>query len=93
MKTCPSCGVEKDATAFGRNKRRPDGLSCYCRDCHRGFPPEAMDFDHVRGTKVAGITQMWSWGRARVLAEIAKCELICANCHRERTVFRMREAA
>jgi hypothetical protein len=36
---------------------------------------------------------MWSWSREKVVAEIAKCELICANCPRERTVFRMREAA
>lgn len=64
-----------------------------CLDCHRRFPPEAMDFDHIRGVKIAGITQMWSWGRDKVLAEIAKCELVCANCHRERSVFRLREAA
>jgi len=64
-----------------------------CMDCQGVFPPEAMDFDHVRGEKIAGITQMWSWDRKRVVAEIAKCELVCANCHRERTVTRLREAA
>lgn len=64
-----------------------------CRDCGEVQPPEAMDFDHVHGEKVAGIAQMWSWGRDKVLAEVAKCELVCANCHRERTVQTMREAA
>jgi hypothetical protein len=48
----------------------------------------AMDFDHVQGSKVTGIAQMWSWGRARVIEEINKCALVCANCHRERTQAR-----
>ena len=61
-----------------------------CLDCCQSFPPEAMDFDHVRGTKTAGITQMWSWGREKFIAEIAKCELVCANCHRDRTVRKLR---
>jgi len=55
-----------------------------CRDCGGVFPPEAMDFDHVRGVKNVGIAQMWSWGRDKVLAEVAKCDLVCANCHRVR---------
>jgi hypothetical protein len=56
-----------------------------CLDCGQNFPSVAMDFDHVRGEKTSGISQMWSWGRDRVLEEIAKCDLVCANCHRVRT--------
>ena len=55
-----------------------------CLDCGKVLRPEAMDFDHVRGDKVQSISSMWSWGRAKVEAEIAKCELVCANCHRVR---------
>jgi hypothetical protein len=46
-----------------------------------------MDFDHVRGEKVANVSVLVAGGasRRRVLAEIAKCEVVCANCHRERT--------
>ena len=47
-------------------------------------------FDHVNEDKVAGVAQMWSWGRDKAAAEIAKCALVCANCHRERTVQRLR---
>jgi len=52
-----------------------------------------MDFDHVRGAKVSGIAQMAFWGRDKVEAEMEKCDLVCANCHRERTVDTLREAA
>jgi hypothetical protein len=64
-----------------------------CLDCSECFPPESMDFDHVQEGKIATIAQMRgnSWGT--VLLEIAKCELVCANCHRLRTWLRRKAAA
>jgi hypothetical protein len=57
-------------------KRKP------CTDCGDSFPPAAMTFDHVRGTKVRKISQMLaSYSKEVILAELAKCELVCANCH------------
>ena len=60
-----------------------------CMDCGGKFPPECMDFDHVRGEKTESVASMRTWRMDRVLAEIEKCELICANCHRIRTRNRM----
>jgi len=61
-----------------------------CADCGGTFAPCAMDFDHRDATsKVAGVTRMV--GRAsleRILAEVAKCDIVCANCHRLRTFER-----
>jgi hypothetical protein len=61
-----------------------------CHDCHGRFPPCAMDFDHRdAATKAAGVTRLV--GRAgtnRILAEVAKCDIVCANCHRSRTAAR-----
>ncbi|SDN72521.1 endonuclease domain-containing protein [Geodermatophilus sp. DSM 45219] len=34
-KQCPSCGEEKPATEFGRNRTLTDGLSFYCLACNR----------------------------------------------------------
>lgn len=56
-----------------------------CADCGGRFPPECMDFDHVRGEKIRGVAQMMHYSKARLCAEILKCELVCANCHRTRT--------
>lgn len=57
-----------------------------CADCGRQFPPCVMDFDHVRGTKVEAIGRLTvSGGEPTLRAELAKCDVVCANCHRIRT--------
>ena len=56
-----------------------------CTDCHGTFPPECMDFDHVRGIKLREVSKMCNYSVENILAEVAKCDLICANCHRIRT--------
>jgi len=61
-----------------------------CADCGGAFPYYVMDFDHRDDeTKLFEVsTGMLSFGRAKVLAEIAKCDVICANCHRIRSAIR-----
>lgn len=54
-----------------------------CIDCGLKYPPECMDFDHVRGKKLFTIGERRR--QSGLLAEIAKCDLVCANCHRIRT--------
>jgi hypothetical protein len=45
-----------------------------------------MDFDHVRGKKLYEIgSSIGCMNAQQLLAEIAKCEVVCANCHRMRT--------
>ena len=63
-----------------------------CADCGRKFHPVAMDFDHVRGRKVKAVARMVcdGFGLAKIKAEIAKCEVVCAVCHRLRTHLRAR---
>lgn len=59
--------------------------SAPCTDCGIKYPPYVMDFDHVKGQKVRGVSQILRYGEAAMMAEIKKCELVCANCHRIRT--------
>lgn len=61
-----------------------------CTDCGRVFPPEVMQWDHVPGAPKLGNISTDFRGRSRekVLQEIAKCELVCANCHAIRTFKR-----
>ena len=60
-----------------------------CADCGRRFPPCVMQFDHRdRTTKAHGVTRMLMRARSVILAEVAKCDIVCANCHRIRTYER-----
>ena len=61
-----------------------------CPDCGGHFPPVAMDFDHVKGNKRGIISRMTNapMSGANLLAEIDNCEVVCANCHRLRTLHR-----
>lgn len=64
-----------------------------CLDCGGRFPPCSMDFDHRDPTtKRTAVTRLIGrTGTARLLDEVAKCDIVCANCHRLRT-YRRREA-
>jgi hypothetical protein len=62
-----------------------------CLDCGVSFPPYVMDFDHVRGVKAATMSRLRTarGGWSKLKAEIEKCEVVCANCHRLRTMARL----
>jgi len=55
-----------------------------CKDCGIRYPPYVMDFDHVRGKKFKTLGHL-KGSVAVLLREIAKCEVVCSNCHRIRT--------
>lgn len=47
--------------------------------------PACLDFHHVEGNKEMSVSSMISHGysKERLLDEIEKCEILCANCHRK----------
>lgn len=58
-----------------------------CQDCGIKYPPYVLDFDHRPGEiKLFNVGRTSKAGSLkRLLEEIAKCDLVCSNCHRERT--------
>ena len=65
-----------------------------CMDCGQRFPFYVMQFDHRDPSeKRYTVSQMISRaGTKTILAEVAKCDIVCANCHRDRT-YRCRKAS
>lgn len=77
----------------GKSKTRQaahDAVTAYlaahpCVDCGED-DPIVLEFDH-RGDKLfnVGEAARLGYGVPRIMAEIAKCDVRCANCHRRKT--------
>lgn len=63
-----------------------------CVDCGES-DVDVLDFDHVRGIKLREVARLAGDGASLkvIQAEIDKCEVRCANCHRRITRRRERE--
>jgi hypothetical protein len=57
-----------------------------CHDCNIEYPTYVMQFDHVGSDKEYTVSSLVNYGnKNKLLLEIKKCEVVCANCHAERT--------
>ena len=72
------------------------GQEWQARLVRRGIPhshwASFLEADHVHGQKVAALSDLVRQKGSTVealMAEVAKCEWVCTQCHRERTVMRM----
>lgn len=72
--------IQRNRALVSAAKDRP------CEDCGGEFDTEVMDLDHITGEKLGEVSSMiYTAATSAVRREIAKCEVVCANCHRRRT--------
>ena len=56
-----------------------------CKNCGFNNHPEALDFHHrdpSKKSRTLANSLGVGWGKKRILEEIDKCDVLCANCHR-----------
>jgi len=104
QRACARRHYERNKAAFlERNNKKRSAMRAYvrdlkertpCADCEQHYPHYIMDFDHRDDVeKVADINALMSalsW--TKLLTEIKKCDVVCSNCHRERTQQRLLSA-
>lgn len=58
-----------------------------CIDCGVNGDWRILEFDHVpgRGKKVHNLSRMHTHTPLQKMRELAKCDVVCANCHAIRT--------
>jgi hypothetical protein len=61
-----------------------------CLDCKNKFPHYVLEFDHrPEFKKIDGIHRVLrAFGPGAAWKEVAKCDVVCANCHKTRTYLR-----
>ena len=65
-------------------------LEVGCADCGYAEVPDALELDHLPGFEKSFPASAGSHSLERLMEEAAKCEVVCANCHRIRTALRRR---
>lgn len=63
-----------------------------CADCGQSYPYYVMDFDHLED-KLFNLSAhcVKTKGFKQIKSEVAKCDVVCSNCHRIRTYNRLKE--
>ena len=58
-------------------------VSCGCAYCNYNESAVALDFHHVdESTKVREVPKMLTCKLSKLMNEVRKCIVVCANCHR-----------
>ena len=84
---CKKCRGNATARRRIENRARAVAeLGGACLDCGLVDPViEIYDFHHLDPSeKDFGLADFWHRSWKRIVAEIKKCVLLCANCHRKR---------
>ena len=64
-----------------------------CADCRQHFPHYVLEFDHMPGFHKIDVVYrvLRNYGEEMAWKEVAKCEVVCSNCHKIRTYQREQE--
>jgi hypothetical protein len=84
---CKSYLIKKTKARIERNRNLViQAKSKPCSDCQQVYPPWVMQFDHLKD-KLFHLAKLayTQYSEQTINKEIAKCDVVCANCHAIRT--------
>ena len=78
-----------------RTRRNTEFLREYkvqkgCADCGYNAHHAGLEFDHL-DDKYKNVSCMRNYSMAKILEEVAKCDVVCGTCHNIRTFSRKGE--
>lgn len=70
------------------HRRRAEFIALLGGKCSKCGRKDALEFDHIdRFSKTFNVAKaIGTWAHERVLTEIKKCQLLCSDCHRSKTL-------
>lgn len=83
---CKECHREYVAKIYIENRDWVNSFKNKCSRCGYDKNKAALEFHHPNDDKEFGINQLARRAiknKEKILKEIKKCEVLCANCHRE----------
>jgi hypothetical protein len=90
---CDECRAESRRKLRKSKRQKINQLkeTTPCKDCKKYYPSYVMQFDHLPGkgrVKKFQLNNGQLYSDIQIQEEIAKCEIVCANCHAIRTHIR-----
>ena len=93
---CKPCTTARSIRSTVKKRRMLADLKLErgCTDCGYNAHPDALEFDHLPQYKKSFTigSALANKGIDNLLAEVAKCEVVCSNCHRVRSAIRREDA-
>src|ERR1700722_14236875 len=65
--------------------RRAKGIESLGGKCVQCGATEELEFDHI-DPAIKWKHRIWSYSWKRITEELAKCQLLCADCHAKKTI-------
>lgn len=68
------------------HQRRADAIAALGGICVRCGTTERLELDHIdRATKRFDVAHCWSVSADRYAAEVSKCQVLCHDCHKDKS--------